>query len=199
MMNPSMSSSSSSSDGLFSPTYGRRSSLANDLLTPTPEQLPQQRQQNQPAEDDDDDGTTPLPRLKDTSWIGARVSPIPQTNDYDDDDEEDDDEDIAIMAPYHKALGLHQNQQHQQHQPFQSQQVHEASFIGLDSSSTTEQTTLFGRKMVSNKQTQSGRMLGYRSGGNQNNQSEQQQTIKSTTTTSIFFLWWWLSYTIRKY
>ena len=158
MMNPSMSSSSSSSDGLFSPTYGRRSSLANDLLTPTPEQLPQQRQRNNQQttgdddDDDDDDGTTPLPRLKDTSWIGARVSPIPQTNDYDDDDEEDDDEDIAIMAPYHKALGLHQNQQ-THHQPFQSQQIHEASFVGLDSSSTTEQTTLFGRKMVSNKQT----------------------------------------------
>jgi hypothetical protein len=68
-------SSDTSSNGLFSPVRGRRTSLHHSS---TPEQ-------------------DSLPRLQDTSWIGARVSPIPSL----DEDEEAND---LVTAPYRKAL-----------------------------------------------------------------------------------------------
>jgi hypothetical protein len=142
-------SSSSSSNGFFSPDYGRRASL-HDLLTPTPPSSTikgdrEEATKTPPLSQDDT-----LPRLQDNSWIGAKVSPIPSQADEDDNDEEDE-EDMMIMAPYHTALK-------------------EASFLGV----ATEETTLLGRKMVSNKRSTGGRMLGY----------HQNHTTTTTTTQS---------------
>jgi hypothetical protein len=78
--------SSESSDGLFSPVLGRINSKF-DLLTPTPDSG-----KSHPLTPPDT-----LPRLQNTSWIGARVSPVPIGNEDDDDD--GDDEDANRIAP----------------------------------------------------------------------------------------------------
>ena len=112
------SENSSDNDDLFSPVLGRVASKF-DLLTPTPDS-------GKHGNLEDTSPPDTLPRLHNTSWIGARVSPVPPDN-----EEDDDDEDIAIMAPYHKAL-------------------QQASFVGMGSNSNTtanEQTTLLGRKI----------------------------------------------------
>jgi hypothetical protein len=74
--------SSASSGMMFSPVHGRHRSLHDDVGMGSP---------------DDDDGS-PLPALQDNSWIGARVSPIP------DDMDEDDEEDANHVALYRQAL-----------------------------------------------------------------------------------------------
>lgn len=68
--------SSDNSSAFFSPARGRRASL------------------HQATPEGNDDS---LPRLQDTSWLGANVSAIQSD---DDDDEEND----LTIAPYHKAL-----------------------------------------------------------------------------------------------
>lgn len=73
--------SSASSDMMFSPVHGRHRSLHDDVGMGSP---------------DEDD--SPLPALQDNSWIGARVSPIP------DDMDEDDEEDANHVALYRQAL-----------------------------------------------------------------------------------------------
>ncbi|CAJ1970278.1 unnamed protein product [Cylindrotheca closterium] len=72
------STTETSSVRMFSPAHGRRTSLHPS----TPDHS---------AEKDEK-----LPRLHDTSWIGARVSPIPS---YDDDEEND-----QVTARYKRAL-----------------------------------------------------------------------------------------------
>jgi hypothetical protein len=74
MQHPDESGSSKASSDLFSPIRARQFSLHSN----TPE-----------LEDT-------LPRLQDTSWLGARVSPIPSL----DEDEEND----LVTAPYRNAL-----------------------------------------------------------------------------------------------
>ncbi|KAG7366033.1 hypothetical protein IV203_028703 [Nitzschia inconspicua] len=91
-------------DDLFSPIEGRRSSL-HDLLTPTtpasretPPPLPQQQQQQNDS----------LPRLQDTSWIGAQVSPIPNNAEDEDNDHDDhhhqNSSSIHIGAPKFRSI-----------------------------------------------------------------------------------------------
>jgi hypothetical protein len=71
-------SSDTSTTDMFSPAHGRRTSLHPT----TPDHSAQKDER--------------LPRLQDTSWIGARVSPIPS---YDEDEEND-----YVTARYRKAL-----------------------------------------------------------------------------------------------
>lgn len=77
--------SSASSGMMFSPVHGRHRSLHDDVGMASP----------------DDD--SPLPALQDNSWIGARVSPIP------DDMDEDGEEDANHVALYRDALHHSQN------------------------------------------------------------------------------------------
>jgi hypothetical protein len=73
--------SDDSTNDLFSPSHGRRTSLHQST--------PEGKRNNDER----------LPRLQDTSWIGAKVSPI---NSYEDDEEEEDF--VNVTAKYHKAL-----------------------------------------------------------------------------------------------
>jgi hypothetical protein len=151
-------SDSSSSSGLFSPVHGRRSSLHE--FTPTPSAtadslssgpLPSSTplQTSIAATSLSPSNNDALPRLQDNSWIGARVSPIASQDDDDQDYDDDDAEDIAIMAPYHKAMK-------------------ETSFLGAN-----EETTLLGRRMVTNKH--GARMMGFHS----NESAERQNQPRS--------------------
>jgi hypothetical protein len=84
--------SSASSDMIFSPVHGRHRSLHDDVGMASP----------------DDDSPLPLPALH-NSWIGARVSPIPDAMD------DDDEEDANHVALYKHALHHSQNNANNTH------------------------------------------------------------------------------------
>lgn len=162
-------SDSSSSSGLFSPIKGRRRSLHDFTPTPPattnsgstgppPSRTPHQIAASMKSPPSSPPNNDALPRLQDNSWIGAKVSPIQSHVDDDEDednlygdDDDEDEEDIAVMAPYRKALK-------------------ETSFLGA-----TEETTLLGRKMVTNKR--GARMMGYHQ--QPKNEQQQQQQPRS--------------------
>jgi len=114
-MDTSFDSSDDYDGGLFTPSRGRRKSIVNDFTRTPPDsginhQLATiEKTGNNNHINDVDVYTTiapnTLPRLQDTSWLGARMSPIRQRpDDTEDKDDDDDDEDAAIVAPY--RLGL---------------------------------------------------------------------------------------------
>jgi hypothetical protein len=133
-------------DLLFSPVQGRRSSL-HDFLTPT---TPASRETPPPPADS-------LPRLQDRSWIGAKVSPIPATNEEDGEVPNDNGDDaIRIVAPKFRS-------------------IHDASFVRGSNAMSTETSSLLGQRRSND--------IHQRNNNNNNNQVRQQQQLQQQSST----------------
>mmetsp|Transcript_32492 Transcript_32492/g.36174 ORF Transcript_32492/g.36174 Transcript_32492/m.36174 type:complete len:133 (+) Transcript_32492:104-502(+) len=107
-MDTSFDSSDDYDGGLFTPSRGRRKSIVNDFTRTPPDsginhQLATiEKTGNNNHINDVDVYTTiapnTLPRLQDTSWLGARMSPIRQRPDDTEDKDDDDDDEVAAAA-----------------------------------------------------------------------------------------------------